>query len=618
MQHWFIVASGLLLSILLGSFLSDSFLSLTGLQEITLPPIPSVPGMAKIATCSDGTQNQDETSVDCGGTCVSQGKKCADGKLCLENQDCISEYCYVQTCRAKPMQKITPILTKQPEPQLMKEVVTITAPSSSLPSPPRKGITHQITIKKEGSKFVFVPSLIEAFTGDKIIWTNTDAVAHMPVALDRSFEAPKLTEGQTWTLDLSTAGEINYHDDLHPTQEGIWKDFKGQIIVRNWVGACDDKQKNLDETDIDCGGYCGPCTLGKQCKRITDCATKVCTNNICSSPLPVSCSDGIQNQDETDSDCGGLCQKCQDGKKCRAGSNCLTGYCSQKKICLTPSCTDGEKSQDESDIDCGGPCKKCSMGKQCMQNKGCTTGVCRNGRCDIATELIQLTAKQFAFVPDVIKIKQGTRVQLNVTSIDVPHGFSLPAYKILRELQPHVPTMIEFIASNSGTFEFVCSVYCGSGHGAMRGKLIVEKAVALVKEEEQEVQEEIVFSAKKPEKRLWLIIVLIGSIIILCAFYFKKKMKTSLPPAPSDALQDYLSSMKKKGYSDEQIHHQLLQHGHTKEEAEKIVAHPKELLDHHIKRLRRLGYARKQIIQELLSKGHDAVTIHDALEKSKW
>ncbi len=618
-QHWVIVASGLLLSIVLGAFLSDSLLSLTGFQEVTLPPIPSAPGTAKIATCADGTQNQDETSIDCGGACVLQGKKCSEGKLCLENRDCTSDYCYVQTCRAKPTLKVTPILTKQPEPQQPKEKVIISTPSSSLPSPPRKGITHQIAIKKEGSKFLFVPPLLEAFTGDKVTWTNTDAAAHAPVALDRSFEASKLAEGQTWTLDLSTAGEINYHDDLHPSSEGLWKDFKGQILVRNWIGACDDKQKNLDETDIDCGGSCGACALGKQCKKNTECATKTCTNNLCSSPLPVSCADKIKNQDETDVDCGGICQKCQDGKGCFAGKDCLTGYCSQKKICLSPSCTDGEKSQDESDVDCGGPCTKCARGKQCVQNSDCLTEICRNGKCDIATELVQLTAKQFAFVPDVITVKQGTRVQLNVTSIDVPHGFSLPAYKILRELQPHVPLMIEFVASQSGTFEFVCSVYCGSGHGAMRGKLVVEKAEIVGEEIPIESREEAIFPTKIPQqKKWWWVVVIASGIIFFSFFYYRKKKKIPPPLHKTEAMEDYLSSMKKKGYSNEQIHHQLLQYGHTKEEAENIVAHPKESLDRRIKRLRRLGHSRKQIMQELLAEGHDPVAIHDAWEKTTW
>ena len=32
----------------------------------------------------------------------------------------------------------------------------------------------------------------------------------------------------------------------------------------------------------------------------------------------------------------------------------------------------------------------------------------------------------------------------------------------------------EFIADKKGEFEMFCSVYCGQGHGQMKGKLIVK------------------------------------------------------------------------------------------------------------------------------------------------
>lgn len=47
-----------------------------------------------------------------------------------------------------------------------------------------------------------------------------------------------------------------------------------------------------------------------------------------------SCEDGIKNQNEIFTDCGGPCAKC-------------------------PSCFDGIRNQEETDIDCGGPCAPC-------------------------------------------------------------------------------------------------------------------------------------------------------------------------------------------------------------------------------------------------------------------
>ena len=49
-----------------------------------------------------------------------------------------------------------------------------------------------------------------------------------------------------------------------------------------------------------------------------------------------SCDDGVKNQDETDVDCGGVCDACQ-------------------------TCSDGILNQDEINVDCGGSnCPACS------------------------------------------------------------------------------------------------------------------------------------------------------------------------------------------------------------------------------------------------------------------
>jgi hypothetical protein len=57
--------------------------------------------------------------------------------------------------------------------------------------------------------------------------------------------------------------------------------------------TCSDGIQNGNETDIDCGGSCLPC-----------------------SPPPSSCNDGIQNGDETGVDCGGSCSPCPPGGPC--------------------------------------------------------------------------------------------------------------------------------------------------------------------------------------------------------------------------------------------------------------------------------------------------------------
>lgn len=85
-----------------------------------------------------------------------------------------------------------------------------------------------------------------------------------------------------------------------------------------------------------------------------------------------------------------------------------------------------------------------------------------------------MTAKQFQFEPSTIEVSKGDRVKLIVTSLDVPHGFSIPEYGINQRLDPGKPVTIEFTAEKEGTFTAFCSVFCGSGHSNMKGKIIVK------------------------------------------------------------------------------------------------------------------------------------------------
>ena len=87
---------------------------------------------------------------------------------------------------------------------------------------------------------------------------------------------------------------------------------------------------------------------------------------------------------------------------------------------------------------------------------------------------IDVTAKNWEFIPNEIKVNKGDNVILNVKSIDVNHGMSIPEFGISEFLEPGKTVIIDFIASKEGTFSFFCNVACGRGHGGMRGTLIVE------------------------------------------------------------------------------------------------------------------------------------------------
>ena len=88
---------------------------------------------------------------------------------------------------------------------------------------------------------------------------------------------------------------------------------------------------------------------------------------------------------------------------------------------------------------------------------------------------IKMTAKNYDFDPGVITVKKGEKIRLIITATDRDHGIKLKAFDIDQVLKKDDPTIIEFMASKAGTFEFKCSVYCGRGHGKMKGKLVVEE-----------------------------------------------------------------------------------------------------------------------------------------------
>lgn len=104
-----------------------------------------------------------------------------------------------------------------------------------------------------------------------------------------------------------------------------------------------------------------------------------------------------------------------------------------------------------------------------------TDGTSENsGGTMAAARTISITAKQFTFDPPEIRVKQGEKVKLVLVSEDVTHGFSLPAFGINETLEAGKTVTAEFTADKKGTFPFNCSVFCGSGHGGMRGTLVVQ------------------------------------------------------------------------------------------------------------------------------------------------
>ncbi len=96
---------------------------------------------------------------------------------------------------------------------------------------------------------------------------------------------------------------------------------------------------------------------------------------------------------------------------------------------------------------------------------------CDSGKPDV---VIPVVMKKYAFDPPVIRVKKGQLVELDVSTADVQHGFTVPDLGIREPVQPRRPARIIFRAERAGVFPMTCSIICGPGHDDMVGKIIVE------------------------------------------------------------------------------------------------------------------------------------------------
>ena len=156
--------------------------------------------------------------------------------------------------------------------------------------------------------------------------------------------------------------------------------------------TCDDNIQNQDETDVDCGGdICEPCADGLMCVMGSDCQSTTCDNGVCVAPclgdvdcdyLDGPCLQGICNI--------GICEQfpanpggdCTNDEICMANGQCVDGVCVETPLDCTEfdsDCTMGFCDMDS------GECavENINEGMPCAGAVGCTSNpVCGDGVCD--------------------------------------------------------------------------------------------------------------------------------------------------------------------------------------------------------------------------------------------
>ena len=88
--------------------------------------------------------------------------------------------------------------------------------------------------------------------------------------------------------------------------------------------------------------------------------------------------------------------------------------------------------------------------------------------------VIQVTSENWKFSPNVITVKKGEQVQLQVTGVSGTHGFAVPELGINVPVAPGQTVIINLPTDKAGTFALFCSIPCGPGHRDMKGQIVIE------------------------------------------------------------------------------------------------------------------------------------------------
>jgi hypothetical protein len=282
-------------------------------------------------TCNDQLRNQGEYGVDCGGPCSA---KCPPSSFCVVDADCEEGFCEDGTCRGKPICGDSI--------QQWLEADIDCGGICYLGCPPgRKCEGHS-----DCDSRVCLGGVCQSPTCSDGVKNGNE--------VDRDCGGPSCAAcnfaGQSCTT--TTCGP----------------DFTCSSDRRCVPKSCGNAIQDLDEPDLNCGGPCAPCDVGKRCFGDPDCRTKHCEDGVCAVG---TCSDGRKNGYEADVDCGDLgCPDCPDGAQCKTSFDCSSNNCMDGR-CIATSCTG-----------CGGStCPLCGYHERCQKHEDCKTGACTNGRC---------------------------------------------------------------------------------------------------------------------------------------------------------------------------------------------------------------------------------------------
>ncbi len=86
----------------------------------------------------------------------------------------------------------------------------------------------------------------------------------------------------------------------------------------------------------------------------------------------------------------------------------------------------------------------------------------------------QNKAAKTSMVSNELHVPSGRPVRVEITSVDVIHGFYVPEFRVKQDAIPGRTTTARFTPTEKGIYTVVCSELCGAGHAQMRNPVLVE------------------------------------------------------------------------------------------------------------------------------------------------
>lgn len=80
---------------------------------------------------------------------------------------------------------------------------------------------------------------------------------------------------------------------------------------------------------------------------------------------------------------------------------------------------------------------------------------------------VVVTAQRFSFKPAEVTLKRGQPVEFILRAADVAHGLRFRDLNLDIKVKKGATADVRFTPDKTGVFVGHCSVFCGSGHGAM-------------------------------------------------------------------------------------------------------------------------------------------------------